>query len=60
MVKTDGWGGGINAPVPQAVVGPRDGSGVELYCNIKANPWLSNTPDIVYGLRVNLKLSHGE
>lgn len=58
-------------PIPQAVFGPTDGSGLELYYNIQVNRWLNVTPDIqfirpgnqriaddsfVYGLRVNMTL----
>ncbi|MDB4534425.1 carbohydrate porin [Vicingaceae bacterium] len=34
--------------IPQSVLGPRDSTGVELYYNIKANPWLFITPDIQF------------
>jgi porin len=58
-------------PLPQAIFGPRDGAGVELFHNIQVTPWLNITPDIqfirpeaggiaddafVYGLRLNMKL----
>jgi porin len=58
-------------PVAQAVLGPQDGTGVELYYNFQVTPWLNVTPDIqyirpdfgalgkdsfIYGLRVNMKL----
>ena len=58
-------------PFPQAVFGPRDGTGVELYYNMQLNPWLNVTPDIqyirpdlgalgndsfIYGFRLNMKL----
>jgi porin len=57
-------------PIPQAVFGPRDGTGVECFYNVQVNPWLNVTPDIqflkpeasaiadeaiVYGFRVNTK-----
>ena len=57
-------------PVPRATYGPRDGTGLELFYNIQATPWLNITPDFqyvhpesgeiaddsfVYGLRVNAK-----
>jgi porin len=56
-------------PVPTALVGPRDGQGVEWFYNIQATPWLNITPDVqwirpglgaistdnafVYGVRAN-------
>ncbi len=58
-------------PIPRAVFGPTDGSGLELYYNIQINPWMNITPDIqfiqpgmnriaedsfVYGIRANLTL----
>ncbi|MBS0203604.1 MAG: carbohydrate porin [Planctomycetes bacterium] len=58
-------------PIPRAVFGPTNGSGVELYYNFQVNPWLNITPDIqfiqpgnrgiakdsfVYGIRANLVL----
>jgi porin len=58
-------------PIPQAVFGPTDGSGVELYYNFQVTPWMNVTPDIqfiqpgnrriaedsfVYGLRMNLSI----
>ncbi len=58
-------------PLPQAIFGPRDGTGVEVYYNIQVTPYLNVTPDLqyihpeagaiaddafVYGVRVNLKL----
>ena len=58
-------------PIPQAIFGPTDGSGLELYYNIQVNPWLNITPDIqfirpgnkriaddsfVYGIRANMTL----
>lgn len=57
-------------PIPRQLLGPRNGSGVELYYNIQATPWLNITPDFqwlrpgggalttdsafVYGVRINL------
>jgi len=58
-------------PGPQAIFGPRDGTGVEAYYNFQVTPWLNVSPDIqyihpgagaiaddafVYGVRVNAKL----
>ncbi len=59
-------------PLGQALLGPRDGVGVELYYNFQVTPWLNVTPDLqflrpglgaigedeafVYGLRVNMTL----
>ncbi len=58
-------------PIPQALLGPQNGSGVELYYNIQLTPWLYLTPDIqflqpgagriaddafIYGIRLNMKL----
>ena len=56
-------------PVPTALLGPRNGAGVEWFYNIQATPWLNITPDVqwirpglgaistdnafVYGLRAN-------
>jgi porin len=56
-------------PVPTALLGPRDGQGVEWFYNIQATPWLNITPDLqwirpglgaistdnafVYGVRAN-------
>ena len=56
-------------PVPMALLGPRNGAGVEWFYNIQATPWLNITPDVqwirpglgaistdnafVYGLRAN-------
>ena len=56
-------------PVPRALLGPRDGQGVEWFYNIQATPWLNITPDLqwirpglgaiatdnafVYGVRAN-------
>lgn len=77
--KQDRWGVGwyyVGAsnefgPLPQALFGPRDGTGVELYYNFQVTPWLNVTPDvqfirpeasaladetIVYGVRVNVAL----
>ena len=57
--------------LPRAVFGPRDGTGVEVFYNFQATPWLSVTPDFqylrpaagaiaddafLYGLRVNMAL----
>lgn len=57
-------------PIPTAIFGPRNGTGVELFYNIQATPWLNITPDVqwllpgagnlttdnafIYGLRVNM------
>ena len=57
-------------PVPNAIFGPRNGLGVELFYNYQAKPWLNITPDLqwlrpgmsnlatdnafVYGVRINL------
>lgn len=35
-------------PVPTAVFGPRDGTGVELYYSLQLTPWLAVTPDLQY------------
>lgn len=58
-------------PLPQAIFGPRDGTGVECFYNFQITPWLNITPDLqyihpeagaiaddafVYGVRVNAKL----
>ena len=58
-------------PLPQALLGPRDGTGVEAFYNFQVTPWLNVSPDIqyirpgagaiaddafVYGVRVNLSL----
>jgi len=56
-------------PIPRAIFGPRNGTGVELYYNFQVTPWLNVTPDFqiirpgagaistdaafTYGLRVN-------
>jgi porin len=57
-------------PIPQALFGPRDGYGVELFYNVQVTPWMSLTPDFqivkpeagriaemayIGGLRLNLK-----
>lgn len=75
--KADRWGIGyfyVGASdqfgaIPQALFGPRDGSGLELYYNFQVNRFLNITPDIqfirpeasaladeafVYGLRANI------
>ena len=58
-------------PIPFAALGPRDGTGVELYYNFQVTPWLNVTSDVqylrpdlnafgndslLYGLRVNMRL----
>ena len=58
-------------PVPTALFGPRDGTGVEMFYNVQVTPWLNITPDVQYihpgagaiaddafigGLRVSVKL----
>ena len=58
-------------PIPQAVFGPQNGTGVEAYYNFQVTPFLNVTPDIqylhpeasaissdavVYGVRVHMKL----
>ena len=58
-------------PVPQALVGYRNGTGVELFYKVQVTPWLDVTPDIqyikprfnaiadeafVFGVRVNVML----
>jgi len=56
--------------VPTAIFRPRNGTGVELFYNFQAKPWLNISPDFqwllpgagnlttdnafVYGLRVNM------
>ena len=35
-------------PLPQAVFGPRDGTGVEAYYKFQVNPWLDISPDLQY------------
>jgi len=35
-------------PLPQAVFGPRDGSGVEAFYNFQVTPWMNITPDVQY------------
>jgi porin len=58
-------------PLPTALFGPRNGTGVELYYNFQLTPWLNLTPDIqfirpgtgaiatnsafVYGIRLNTR-----
>ena len=57
-------------PVPTALFDPKNGSGVELFYNYQATPWLNITPDVqwlrpgmtnlatdnawIYGLRINM------
>jgi porin len=58
-------------PTQQAIFGPRDGTGVEVYYNFQVTPWLNVTPDVqyirpdisafgndsfIYGLRLNMRL----
>jgi porin len=58
-------------PLPQAIFGPRDGTGVEAYYNFQVTPMINITPDVqyihpeasaiaddafVYGVRMNIKL----
>ena len=58
-------------PLPQAVFGPRDGTGVEAFYNFQVTPWINITPDVqyihpgagaiaddafVYGVRASVKL----
>lgn len=58
-------------PLPRAVLGPRDGQGVELYYNFQVTPWMNLTPDFqivkpesgaiadtayIGGIRLNIKL----
>ncbi|MFN9851089.1 MAG: carbohydrate porin, partial [Planctomycetota bacterium] len=55
-------------PIPQAVFGPRDGTGVEMFYSFQATPWMAISPDVqyikpeasalaedafVYGVRIN-------
>jgi len=77
--KNDKWGIGwyyLGAsdefgPLPQAIFGPRDGTGIEAFYNYEVTPWLNISPDVqyirpeagaiaddafVYGVRVNAKL----
>lgn len=57
-------------PVPRAIFGPRDGTGVEVFYNIQITPWMNITPDFqilrpeagaiadtayIGGLRMNFK-----
>jgi porin len=57
-------------PIPRAVLGPRDGTGIEMFYNIQATPWMNITPDFqiikpdaggiattscIGGIRLNLK-----
>lgn len=34
--------------IPQAALGPREGTGVELFYNFQVTPWLNITPDVQY------------
>lgn len=58
-------------PIPQALFGPRDGTGVEMFYNFQVNRWVNFTPDVqfirpeagaiaedafVYGVRLNMTL----
>jgi porin len=58
-------------PLPQAIFGPRDGTGLEVFYNFQVTPWLNITPDLqfvqpeagaiakdafIYGLRANIRL----
>jgi porin len=58
-------------PLPQAIFGPEDGTGVELFHNFQVNKWMNITPDVqyirpeasaisddafVYGIRLNVRL----
>jgi porin len=58
-------------PLPQALFGPRDGTGVELFHNFQITKWMNLTPDVqyirpeaagiaddsfVYGIRLNVRL----
>jgi porin len=35
-------------PIPRALFGPRDGTGVELYYKFQFTPWLAVTPDMQF------------
>ncbi len=35
-------------PIPQAVFGPRDGTGIESFCSFQATPWCAVSPDVQY------------
>lgn len=35
-------------PIPQSVLGPSDGTGVEAFYNFQVTPWLNITPDVQY------------
>ncbi|MEM8666170.1 MAG: carbohydrate porin [Planctomycetota bacterium] len=35
-------------PAPEALIGPRDGTGVEVFYNRQITPWLNLTPDVQY------------
>lgn len=77
--KNDKWGVGWYyvgttdefGRLPRLLLGPREGTGVEMFYNIQVNGWMNVTPDIqylrpeasaiskdavVYGVRVNLTL----
>ena len=58
-------------PIPTALLGPRDGTGLEAYYNFQVTPWLNISPDFqyihpgagaiandafVYGVRANMRL----
>jgi porin len=57
-------------PLPRALFGPRDGTGLEFYYNVQVTPWLNLSPDLqllkpeagaiardsfVYGLRLSAR-----
>ena len=35
-------------PLPQALFGPRNGTGVEAFYNFQVTPWLNVSPDVQY------------
>lgn len=35
-------------PLPQAIFGPRNGTGVEAFYNFQVTPWMNITPDVQY------------
>jgi hypothetical protein len=35
-------------PIPQALFGPRDGTGVETFYSYQVTPWCAITPDVQY------------